>query len=92
MNLPSSETITFYGNLLLKLGILHWRKQDYEKAYDHVQIALDIARIIQDNDFGAECLYAIALVDPALEEKRKQSMHMKLQLISLLTRNYPGTL
>ena len=66
-DLPTSnETVSLYGNLLLKLGILHWRKQDYERANEYLQIALDIAYVTHDNLFGAECLYAIALVNTGL--------------------------
>jgi tetratricopeptide (TPR) repeat protein len=67
----SNELISIYGNLLLKLGILHWRRQDYDKAYEHLQIALDIAYIMRDNDFGAECLYAIALVNTGLGKENE---------------------
>jgi tetratricopeptide (TPR) repeat protein len=67
----SNELITIYGNLLLKLGILHWRRQDYKKAYEHLQIALDMAYIMRDNDFGAECLYAIALVNTGLGKENE---------------------
>jgi tetratricopeptide (TPR) repeat protein len=54
------------GNLMLTLGILHWRKGDYEKASEFLKAALDLALSIKDKLFAAECFNAIALVKTGL--------------------------
>lgn len=56
------EAISIRGNLLLTLGVLNWRKGDYEKAEQQLQEALQIATKIQDNWFEAECFNAVALI------------------------------
>ncbi len=65
--LPEEEEASFSrANLLLTLGILNWRKGDYEKAGEQLREALDVASKIQDNWFEAECFNAIALVETSL--------------------------
>jgi tetratricopeptide (TPR) repeat protein len=65
--LPEEEEASFSrANLLLTLGILNWRKGDYEKADEQLREALDIGSKIQDNWFEAECFNAIALVETSL--------------------------
>jgi tetratricopeptide (TPR) repeat protein len=65
--LPEEEEASFSrANLLLTLGILNWRKGDYEKADGLLREALDIGSKIQDNWFEAECFNAIALVETSL--------------------------
>lgn len=61
------EKISNTAHSLLTLGILNWRKGDYEKANEQLQDALRIAARIQDNWFEAECLNAIALVKTSLD-------------------------
>ena len=66
-NLPDgNESASVNGNLLLTLGILHWRKGDYEKALEFLKTALDVAISIKDKLFTAECFNAIALVKTGL--------------------------
>jgi len=63
-NLPEgNESASVNGNLLLTLGILHWRKGDYEKASGFLKSALDVAVAMKDKIFAAECFNAIALVE-----------------------------
>jgi tetratricopeptide (TPR) repeat protein len=62
----NKETTSIRANLLLTLGILHWRKGDYEKANEMLQQALLIASKIQDNWFEARCFNAVALVYTSL--------------------------
>lgn len=63
-NLPEgNESASVNGNLLLTLGILHWRKGDYEKASEFLKAALDVAVAMKDKVFAAECFNAIALVE-----------------------------
>jgi tetratricopeptide (TPR) repeat protein len=57
-----SESTSIRANLLLTLGILHWRKGSYEKAGEFLQNALGMAAQIGDNWFEAECYNALALV------------------------------
>ncbi|HET7145080.1 MAG TPA: tetratricopeptide repeat protein, partial [Anaerolineales bacterium] len=65
--LPEEDEASFSrANLLLTLGILNWRKGDYEKADELMREALDIGSRIQDNWFEAECFNAIALVETSL--------------------------
>ena len=62
-DLPKSDEATSTrANLLLTLGILNWRKGDYEKANDLLQDAIKSASKLEDNFFEAECFNAIALV------------------------------
>jgi len=66
-NLPNgNESASVNGNLLLTLGILHWRKGDYEKASEFLKTALDVAISMKDKLFAAECFNAIALVKTGL--------------------------
>jgi len=61
--LPSGEeAMSIRGNLLLTLGVLNWRRGDFEKADEQLQQALQIATKIQDNWFEAECFNAVALI------------------------------
>ena len=62
----NKETTSIRANLLLTLGVLHWRKGDYEKANEMLQQALLIASKMQDNWFEARCFNAIALVYTSL--------------------------
>jgi len=62
------ETTSIRANLLLTLGVLQWRKGDYEKASEMLQNALDIAAKMRDNWFEAKCFNAIALVKTSLAQ------------------------
>jgi len=62
------EALSIRGNLLLTLGVLNWRKGDYEKADEQLQQALQIATKIQDNWFEAECFNAVALIKSSTEQ------------------------
>ena len=57
-----AESTSTRADLLLTLGILHWRKGDYEKAQSFLHEALRVAIRMEDNWFEAECYNAIALV------------------------------
>ena len=56
------ESNSARGNLLLTLGILNWRKGDFEKADEQLQEALRIASRMGNNWFEAECFNALALI------------------------------
>lgn len=56
------ESTGIRANLLLTLGVLNWRKGDYEKAEEMLHNALQVATRMHDNWFEAECFNAIALV------------------------------
>ena len=56
------ESISTRANWLLNLGLLYWRKDDYENADQLLREALKCASKIQDNQFEAECFNAIALI------------------------------
>ena len=62
----NNETTSIRANLLLTLGVLHWRKGDYETANEMLQNALDIAVKMRDNWFEAKCFNAVALVKTSL--------------------------
>lgn len=62
-DLPEGDGSTaMNANLYLTLGVLHWRRGDYEKATKFLQTALQAAITMEDKWFEAECLNAIALV------------------------------
>jgi len=66
-NLPEgNESASVNGNLLLTLGILHWRKGDYEKASEFLKAALEVAVSMKDKIFASECFNAIALVETGM--------------------------
>ena len=46
--------------------MLHWRRGDYDKAYEFLNTALDQAAGMEDARFEALCFNAIALVDTDL--------------------------
>ena len=63
----AEEASSTRANLLLTMGVLNWRKGDFEKADEQLQNALKIAAKIEDNWFEAECYNAIALVKTSTE-------------------------
>lgn len=62
----SAESASVRANLMLNLGILNWRRGEYEKANEILQDALKLATRLQDNWFEAQCFNAIALVASSL--------------------------
>ena len=80
--LQDSESVSTRANGLLNLGILYWRKGDYEPADWLLHEALKCAAKIQDNRFEAECFSAIALVKTSLADideaidAYKQAIHL----------------
>ncbi len=65
-DLPEGEESTSArANLLLTLGILHWRRGDYDLASQFLSTALDLAGKLQDARFEALIYNAIALVETA---------------------------
>ena len=61
-----NESTAARANLLLTLGMLHWRRGDYERATQFLNTALDMAAKLEDNCFEALCFNAIALVETDL--------------------------
>ena len=61
------EACSTRAHLLLALGVLNWRKGDYEKADEQLSEVLKIAAKLQDNWFQAQCFNAIALVKTSME-------------------------
>ena len=57
-----AESTSTRAKLLLTLGILNWRKGNFEKADELLQDAIKAAIRLEDNWFEAECFNAIALV------------------------------
>ena len=76
------EASSLRANLLLTLGVLNWRKGDFEKADEQLQEALKLATKIQDNWFEAECYNALALIKTSTErtdeaiDAYKQAIHL----------------
>jgi tetratricopeptide (TPR) repeat protein len=67
-DLPEGEEASSTrANLLLTLGVLNWRKGDFEKADEQLGHALKIADKLEDGWFEAECYNAIALVKTSTE-------------------------
>ena len=56
------NAIPLSANLMLTLGILHWRKKDFSKALELLQAALNIGAPLKDKWFFAQCFNAKALV------------------------------
>lgn len=68
MGIPKAEEASaLRANILLTLGLLNWRKGDFEKADGQLQEALNIAAVIQNPWFEAECFNGTALVKTSLE-------------------------
>jgi tetratricopeptide (TPR) repeat protein len=66
-DLPTgNESTGARANLLLTLGILHWRRGDYERAAQFLNTAVDLAAMLGDNCFEGLCFNAIALVQTDL--------------------------
>ena len=66
-DLPTgNESTAARANLLLTLGMLHWRRGDFERATQFLNTALDLAARLEDNYFEALCFNAIALVHTGL--------------------------
>ena len=60
---PEGDDSTLvYANLLQTLGILHWRKTNFEKAEKFLNTASDLGSKMGDKRFEAECLNALGLV------------------------------
>jgi tetratricopeptide (TPR) repeat protein len=57
-----NESTAARANLLLTLGMLHWRRGDYERSTLFLNTALDDAAMLEDDYFEALCFNAIALV------------------------------
>jgi tetratricopeptide (TPR) repeat protein len=60
------ESTKARANLLLTLGMLYWRKGDFEKATQFINNALEQAASLEDNRFEALCFNAIALIQSDL--------------------------
>jgi tetratricopeptide (TPR) repeat protein len=89
-------SVTACANLLLELGIINWRKGDFENANNILQSALQIAIKFQYNKFEAECYNAIALVKSSLG-KHEEAIDAYRQAIHLVpdqvnTWNHMGNL
>lgn len=66
-DLPEGDESTANrANLLFSMGILNWRRGDFEKAAQFIHTTLEIAGKIQDKWFEAVCYNAVALVKTAL--------------------------
>ena len=60
--LVNQESTSKRANLMLTLGILNWRKSNFEKANEFLQMAIESAKKLEDKLLEAECFNAIALV------------------------------
>ncbi len=76
------ESTSSRADLYLKLGILNWRKGDFEKANELLQSALKIAIRLEDNWFEAECFNALALVKSS-QNKNDEAVDAYKQAIRL---------
>ncbi len=62
----SEESIEKTAHAMLRLGILHRRKGEYERAFQFMQTAIKTAEKSQNHFFEALCHYAIAQVETRL--------------------------
>ncbi len=65
------ESTSARASLLLTLGILHWRRGDFDQAAQFSRSAIEQAEKLQDNRFEALCLNTIALVESATGRTRQ---------------------
>jgi tetratricopeptide (TPR) repeat protein len=67
IDLPDgNESTAVRARLLLTLGVLHWRKGNFEKAINFMETARAAARLMSDAWFEAECCNALALVQTSM--------------------------
>jgi tetratricopeptide (TPR) repeat protein len=84
-DLPTgSESTAVRANLLLTLGMLHWRRGDFEKSTLFLNTALDDAAMLEDDYFEALCFNALALVqtDQGRLEEAIQAYQNAIRLAS----------
>ncbi|MFH2102127.1 MAG: tetratricopeptide repeat protein [Chloroflexota bacterium] len=68
-DLPEGEESTaIYANLVLTLGVLYWKKGEFEKADRLLGSVRRISPDLKDNKFEAECCIADALVKTSLKQ------------------------
>lgn len=83
-NLPeSAESNSIRANMLLSLGVLHWRKGDFEKSARLLEEAIKLAVKIDNKWLEAECLNAQALLYTSME-RVDQAIDAYKQAIRLL--------
>ena len=79
---PGEESNSTRGNLLLTMGVLNWRRGDFEKADEQLHEALSLASRMGNNLFEAECFNALALIKSSTDqideaiEAYKQAIHL----------------
>lgn len=78
----NTESTSTRANLILTLGILNWRKGDFEKANELLQSAIKAAIRLEDKWFETECFNAIALVKFS-ERKYDEAIDAYKQAISI---------
>jgi tetratricopeptide (TPR) repeat protein len=61
-HVKSEDSASTNANILLKLGVLNWRRGNLEKAASLMEAALGASSILNDKWFEAKCFNAIALV------------------------------
>ncbi len=82
-DLPTgNESTAVRANLLLTLGMLHFRRGDYERSTLFLNTALDDAAILEDDYFEALCFNAIALVQTD-QGRVEEAIQAYLNAISL---------
>lgn len=83
-NLPeSAESNSIRANMLLTLGVLHWRKGDFEKSAGLLEEAIGLAVKTDNKWLEAECLNAQALLFTSME-RVDQAIDAYKQAIRLL--------
>lgn len=83
-NLPeSAESNSIRANMLLTLGVLHWRKGDFEKSAGLLEEAIALAVKTDNKWLEAECLNAQALLFTSME-RVDQAIDSYKQAIRLL--------
>jgi tetratricopeptide (TPR) repeat protein len=63
------EANQFHGNLILMLGILHWRKGNSKEALKFINVAQDIAKKISDVSLNGQCQDALSLIQAGAQNK-----------------------
>jgi len=69
---PVSETYTNENEddveALLKLGVLYWRRKNYDRSEHMLKKALELSKASQDVNFKSQCYVSLALVETSLEK------------------------
>lgn len=68
INNSQAESISTMAQLLLKLGVLYWRRGDFDRSEQLLTKAQEISTDTSNVHFSAQCFIGLALVKTSLEK------------------------